>query len=252
MTRLFSTPENFHSRFTRNEKPAPKNGARKMEWIYGTGFWSVCHGPYDTRPENEMGLLYNASQVPHGVKHTIQEQSELNCCELRHQRHMRLRDSDLPGLRLADNRWPDCNQHATTSHVKYNPCDLLSTSASNILIFITQHFHSTDINLRGNGGRSDQCSVKACLSKQKRFKSRRYENRQRDADENWCDSEFQTDGVENRKAHLLKSVSRWIISKQQWRSTRVWQCTRVVILRTRTCIMWTRTWTWTRIHWTRT
>jgi len=36
---------NFHFRHTRNEKSVPKNGAdfrcRKMESIYGFGFWSV-------------------------------------------------------------------------------------------------------------------------------------------------------------------------------------------------------------------
>ena len=40
---------NFHSRRTRNEKSAPKTDAdfrrRKMESIYGAGFWSVSHGP---------------------------------------------------------------------------------------------------------------------------------------------------------------------------------------------------------------
>ena len=36
---------NFHSRRTRNEKPAAKSDARQMESIYGAGFWSVCHGP---------------------------------------------------------------------------------------------------------------------------------------------------------------------------------------------------------------
>ena len=35
---------NFHSRCTQNEKPVPKT-SRKMELIYGAGFWSVCHGP---------------------------------------------------------------------------------------------------------------------------------------------------------------------------------------------------------------
>jgi len=42
---LIISARNFNSRRTENEKPLPKNGARKMESIHGAGFWSVCHGP---------------------------------------------------------------------------------------------------------------------------------------------------------------------------------------------------------------
>ena len=59
-------------------------------------------------------------------------------------------------------------------------------------------------NFRGAGGRSDQCSMKAWVNKKKVFKSR-FKNRESPI-RTVCDSEFQTDGAENRKARLEKSV----------------------------------------------
>jgi len=76
-------------------------------------------------------------------------------------------------------------------------------------------------NFRGDGDRSDRCSVEAWLDKI--VLSLDLKTDTESLMRTVCDSEFQTDGAENRKARLEKSVlmngwtSRWVANKHEVR-----------------------------------